>query len=178
MSILMAVHQVEPAKGYPTSRLWRDSHWFFTRIFAFKQIFLFKSKGNAMKFTKKQKIIQSNPLVDVDGYPHKAGHFRYCRTSPSFYSFDERSQFWYTCSALFCLQKLKTLKEERDVSIRVRCSLVFLLICNLAVVSVRRISGLIGISKNKLATIKDKIIKETAALAIMMEMGKDIFSNW
>ena len=63
------------------------------------------------------------------------------------------------------------------MSIRVRCSLVFLLICNLAVVSVRRISGLIGISKNKLATIKDKIIKETAALAIMMEMGKDIFSN-
>ncbi len=27
---------------------------------------------------------------------------------------------------------------------------------------------------NKLATIKDKVIKETAALAIMMEMGKDI----
>jgi len=29
----------------------------------------------------------------LSGYPHKAGHFRYCRTSPSFYSFDEGSQF-------------------------------------------------------------------------------------
>jgi len=64
----------------------------------------------------------------------------------SVFLFSQLGPFVYASSALFIGMKRR--EEERGMSARNRCGFVFLLICNLTVISVRGIGRLLGISKS------------------------------